>query len=76
MTMAELRLCDWQHHRSGSFFKTLFDAISLADNDNLDNLAAGFPEEIKAFRRYRKEQGYWPKLKAEYLATYRIIEER
>jgi hypothetical protein len=58
-TTAERRLCDWQYERSGSFFTKLFDAMSKADNTNLNRLGEGFPDEVEAFKRYRDERGWW-----------------
>jgi len=68
MTEAESRLCDWQYGRSGSFFEALFELMGRADGVNLARLAAGFPEEAEAFRRYRTEEEYWPALRKEYSA--------
>ena len=34
----------------GSFALALLDAASRADNNNLDRLARGFPDEIAAYR--------------------------
>ena len=43
----------WQHDYYGGFMKLLFDAIAHADDENLNRIARGFPEEVKAVRLYR-----------------------
>ena len=35
---------------TGDFYRTLFYAISCADEDNLNKLAMGFPEEVDAYK--------------------------
>lgn len=66
MNAGERRLCDYFANRSGSFFKKFFDAAFNADTENLVRLMAGFPEEAVAVKRYQQEEGYWPRLEAEY----------
>ena len=40
---------EYQFHWTGSFYRTLFQAIELADDWNLTKLAKGFPEEVHAY---------------------------
>ena len=44
------RYLKFQFHVEGHFFTMLFEAISRADEDNLNKLALGFPEEVDAFK--------------------------
>jgi len=48
------RYLDYQYRRSGGFFKALFDAIKVADSDNLPKLAKGFPEEVEAYKTWTR----------------------
>lgn len=58
-TQAEVRLYYWQRGTGGSFFAALFELIAKADTDNKHLLAKAFPGEVKVFRRYQEERGYW-----------------
>lgn len=62
----EHKLYEWQYRMSGSFYKSLFEMFCNADDFNLDRLAKGFPEEVEAYRRYAREEGYWAKVKEAY----------
>ena len=66
MTEGERRLCDFVYGLSGSFYRHLFEAIFRADGANLALLETAFPEEITAYKRYGREEGYWTALKKEY----------
>lgn len=55
----EINLIYWQKRKSGSFMTKLFEAMCAADETNLRKLGEGFPEEAKAYKRYRDETGYW-----------------
>lgn len=48
------RYLKYQFQMLGSFFTKLFDAISQADDDNLNALAKGFPEEVDAFKTWTR----------------------
>ena len=50
---------DWQYRIYGDFFTSLFGAIKLADETNLDRIALGFPVEVGAYRRFSREEGWW-----------------
>lgn len=67
MNAGEMNLCDWRYGRSGSFYESLFNAISKADGRNLYRLEKGFPEEVSAFHNYAYQDGYWQQLEKEYL---------
>jgi len=45
-----IRYLEHQFHFSGSFAHALFTAIELADDQNLERLAQGFPEEVEAYK--------------------------
>ncbi len=49
------RYLDYQYRRSGGFFKAIFEAIKLADIDNMPKIEAGFPEEVDAYRVWARE---------------------
>lgn len=59
LTPVEQAAVKWQYHLYGEFFTTLFKAISLADEDNLQALTKAFPIETEAFSRYKSEPGWW-----------------
>lgn len=63
VSIAELRLLDWQRGRAGPFVNSLFECMCTADEKNLEKLAEGFPEEIRVFKKYRHQPGYFDGLK-------------
>lgn len=42
-------ILDIEFHMGGSFIKSLFDTIALADDLNLYKLSVGFPEEVQGY---------------------------
>ena len=66
ISRAEHRLIDWQKGKSGHFITALFECFCTADDENLSRLAEGFPEEVKVFRRYRHEPGYYKSIMSRY----------
>ena len=42
------RFLEWQYQFTGDFYTHLFRAIAQADDQNLERLAMGFPEEVEA----------------------------
>jgi hypothetical protein len=42
------RFLEWQYQFTGDFYTHLFRAIAQADDQNLERLAKGFPEEVEA----------------------------
>lgn len=63
----EVKLCEFQLGMTGSFFKSLFNAMFIADSQNLNKLAKAFPEEAEAVKRFMSEPGYWENLKDRYI---------
>ncbi len=63
----ERHLYEFQNGMSGSFFDNLFHAIFKADMTNVAKLALGFPEEVKAVKRFQNEDGYWDKVQKAYI---------
>ena len=49
----------WQYRKLGDFGAALVRAYTLADEDNQDCLALGFPYECEALERYFREEGWW-----------------
>ena len=58
LNQGEVRLIDFQHQRTGSFFTHLFEALFVADGPNREKLAMGFPEEAEAVRKWQNVSGY------------------
>lgn len=52
-------LVEWQYRFAGDFKTALWKAIIYADESNLDLLAAGFPVEVSAYRKYSYQKDYW-----------------
>ena len=48
----------WQFKFLGHFKTALFDCIKRADENNLDKLEMGFPEQVKAFRAWAFGEPY------------------
>lgn len=44
----------WQWRLYGDFFTALFDAIKLADDQNLERLRLGFPIEVTGFVEWNR----------------------
>ncbi len=66
MNIGERKLCEFKHGMSGSFYRSLFETIFLADNVNSYALQKGFKQEVDAVLKYRNETGYWDKLENEF----------
>ena len=66
MTPGESFLLKWQYRwfDAGDFAEAFVRAASLADDKNAARLAAGFPEEMAALKRFYTEDGYWLKIQA------------
>lgn len=62
----EKHLYDYYFGMSGSFYKALFDTITVADNDNLAKLQLAFPDEVGAYKSYSRVEGYWETLQVRY----------
>ena len=54
-TPAEKAVVKWQWRLYGDFFTALWNAIKLADDQNLARLARGFPDEVEGLHLWREE---------------------
>ena len=59
LTPEEDWIAKWQYGYLGHFHKALFEAICVADEENLDKLSPGFPDEISGYRKYTRQAGWW-----------------
>ena len=60
LNIGEIELLQWQYKGDlGNFKNYLWKAISNADNNHLNRLAMGFPEQVTAYRKFTGEDGYW-----------------
>jgi len=55
----EAAVLEWQQGLCSCFKKALWEAITRADEDNLDLLERGFPAEVKGYKLYAFESGWW-----------------
>lgn len=51
-TAGEKAVVEWQFHLHGDFMAALFEAIKVADTDNLARLERGFQDEVGGFRAW------------------------
>lgn len=61
-TPGEKFIIEWQYGMLGGFKSALMDAISRADEGNLAKLAIGFPDEVFGFRKFSRDENWWPDL--------------
>ncbi len=54
----ELIAIKWQYKVYGDFFTALFNAIIRADEGNLFRLGGGYPNEVRAYKRWTREEGW------------------
>ena len=59
LTPEEDWIAKWQYGYLGHFHKALFEAICVADEENLDRLSLGFPDEVEGYRKYTQQAGWW-----------------
>ena len=60
LNVGEIELLQWQYKGDlGNFKNALWKAISNADNNHLNRIAMGFPEQATAYRKFISEEGYW-----------------
>lgn len=59
LTKGEQFIVEWQYRTLGSFQTSLAETMCRADDNNLNKLAKGFPEEVEAYQKYTKEVGWW-----------------
>lgn len=55
---------DWNYRVVGGFKKALWEAITMADDQDLKALEAGFPVEVGGYLKYRKVRGWWQEVQA------------
>lgn len=48
-TVGEKAVIKWQFRMWGRFYTTLFEVISIADDENLAKLRLAFPDEVDGF---------------------------
>ena len=53
-TPAEKWVIKWQYRLLGDFHTALFDAIKRADEENLERLRLGFPEQLSGFLAWNR----------------------
>ena len=63
LTEGERFIVEWQYRLSGSFRRTLAEAISRADISNLAKLEQGFPDEVRAYRKFSGVSGWWDEVR-------------
>lgn len=57
----------WQYRDAlalGGFRRALLEAVTLADEDNLDRLALAYPDLVEGIRRWRNESGFAGRIRA------------
>ena len=55
----EMLIFQWQYKALPHFETALMDAISLADNTNLNRIAQMYPIHVKGFVLYNTKEGWW-----------------
>jgi len=59
----ELFIFEWQYNRLSHFKAALVDAIRRADLPNRNKLEIAYPDEVRAFRCFANESGWWTRVK-------------
>jgi len=59
LTQEERVVYEWQYNLDGGFRHTLMDAISKADEENIEKLKLGFPVQVSAYERFTHEKGWF-----------------
>ena len=59
LTPEEDIIVQWQYRYLGDFRTALFEAICLADENNLYKLSLGFPIEVEGYKKYSMQEGWW-----------------
>jgi hypothetical protein len=59
LTESQVIIIKWQYGYFGSFYKKMFEAITLADDTNIARIEKGFPELVKAFNLYKTQFGFF-----------------
>jgi len=55
-------IAKWRLGMQGDFKTALITAIMRADMFNMAKLELGFPVEVKAYKKYSTENGWWQKV--------------
>ena len=55
----EAAVAEWQFGYCGDFRKSLWGAICLADEGNLDLLSKCFPVEVQGYRKFSEISQWW-----------------
>ena len=53
------KFIDYKLARTGHFYTSLFETITLADNNNIERLRKSFPEEVEAQQNFANRVGWW-----------------
>jgi hypothetical protein len=53
-TESDKAVVKWQFNIQGDFLNALWNAIMLADEDNLERLGRGFPVQVQGFKDWNK----------------------
>ena len=59
LTPEEDWIVQWQYEYLDGFHEALFRAICQADEENLDRLSLGFPDEVNGYKKYIRQEGWW-----------------
>jgi hypothetical protein len=63
ITSGERFILDWQYRRAGGFHKLLAEAMAVADDYNLGQLAEGYPSEVHCYICDTRQKGWWTAVK-------------
>ena len=63
LTEIERAVFDWQYHLTGDFRTALWQAITRADEGNLQRLHEGFPNEVEGYLLFTRQSGWWDAVK-------------
>jgi hypothetical protein len=55
----ETIIYEWQYGMMGSFYSTLMELLSHADEEHLYMLEEPFPDYVNAYRKYTRISGWW-----------------
>lgn len=50
---------EWQYGTMGSFYSTLMELLTVADEAHLSLLEEVFPKHVAAYRKYTGISGWW-----------------
>ncbi len=70
MIKEERAIYEWQHGFMGDFRKALMEAICRADDNNLNLLRLGFPNEVSGYIKFSQVSGWWEKVEKKGYTLY------